>query len=204
MHDTGHRHPVLELFIDDAVSAEDDGAGGSDPLGTAAEDVGEHTEIQLASRESDDIQCCHWVGAHCVDVAQGIGCSDLPEGVWVIDDWRKKIHGIHDRQVGPKAENSRIVGRLRADNQVRMFKRREAVQYLQQVGRAELRRSTGGGDLLRQPHQLGLLAAGDLGHMVTVHTLINRRGRLQPALVVRLKANPTLGYCRSRDMGGYG
>jgi hypothetical protein len=41
-----------------------------------------------------------------------------------------------------------------------MLKRREAVQYLRQVGRAELGRSTRGGDLLREPHQLDLLAAG--------------------------------------------
>jgi hypothetical protein len=38
------------------------------------------------------------------------------------------------------------------------------VQYLQQVGRAELRRSTRRGDLLRQPHEFDFLPAGDLDH----------------------------------------
>jgi hypothetical protein len=38
------------------------------------------------------------------------------------------------------------------------------VQHLQQVGRAELRRSTSGGNLLRQSEQLGLLATGDFSH----------------------------------------
>jgi hypothetical protein len=41
-----------------------------------------------------------------------------------------------------------------------MLPRRKAVQDLQQVGGAELRRSTGCGHLLRQPRQLKLLPAG--------------------------------------------
>jgi len=45
-----------------------------------------------------------------------------------------------------------------------MFERREAVQDLQQVGRAELRRSTGGRDLLRQAQQLHALANRHLCH----------------------------------------
>jgi hypothetical protein len=42
--------------------------------------------------------------------------------------------------------------------------RREAVQHVQQVGRAELGRSTGCGNLLREPQQLRPFAARDLRH----------------------------------------
>jgi hypothetical protein len=38
------------------------------------------------------------------------------------------------------------------------------VQHVQQVGRAELGRSTGRRDLLRQSDKFGFLAAGDLCH----------------------------------------
>jgi hypothetical protein len=45
-----------------------------------------------------------------------------------------------------------------------VFKRRKAVQHLQQVGSAELRRSTSRGDLLCQPEQLDSFTTGNLGH----------------------------------------
>jgi hypothetical protein len=45
-----------------------------------------------------------------------------------------------------------------------VLKRWEAVQHVQQVGRAELSRSTRGRDLLCQPRQLELLTAGYFHH----------------------------------------
>jgi len=48
-----------------------------------------------------------------------------------------------------------------------MCERREAVQHVQQVGRAELGRSTGSGYLLCEPEELRSLAAGDLRHRDT-------------------------------------
>ena len=44
-----------------------------------------------------------------------------------------------------------------------MLRTREAVQYLRQVGRAELGRSTRGGNLLRKSHKFDLLATGGHG-----------------------------------------
>ena len=85
----------------------------------------------------------------------------LTERIRVVDDRREEVHRVDDGEIRSKAEYSRIVGRLRADNQVRMFPRRKGVQNLQQVGGAELRRSTGCGHLLRQPRQLELLTPGN-------------------------------------------
>jgi len=45
-----------------------------------------------------------------------------------------------------------------------MFKRRKAVQHVQQVGSAELRRSTRRRDLLCEPEQFDSFTAGDLDH----------------------------------------
>jgi hypothetical protein len=46
-----------------------------------------------------------------------------------------------------------------------VFERREAVQHVQQVGWAELRRSTRRGDLLCQPQELRSFSTSDLRHL---------------------------------------
>jgi hypothetical protein len=56
------------------------------------------------------------------------------------------------------------------------------VQHLQQVGSAELRRSTSRGDLLCQPEQLDSFTTGNLGH--------GRRVRLSPEMAA---------LCRRQD-----
>jgi hypothetical protein len=45
-----------------------------------------------------------------------------------------------------------------------VFEAWKAVQHLHKVGWAELRRSTSGGNLLGQSHQLGLLPGGYFCH----------------------------------------
>ena len=64
-------------------------------------------------------------------------------------DRREKIYGIDDGQIGSQAENAGVVGCLGPDNDFWMIKLWETVQYLHQVGRAELGSSTGRLDLLR-------------------------------------------------------
>ena len=153
MNDARDGHPVLQLFVDDAVAADDDGPGRSHALGPTPDDVGEHVEIKLPFRKPDDVEGRDRLAAHRVDVAQRVGGSDLAERVRVVHDRREEIDGVDDRQVVAQAEYSRIVGRLGSDDQIRMIERREAVQHVHQVGRAELRRSTGRGYLLREPQR---------------------------------------------------
>ena len=172
VNDSRHRHPVLELFIDDRVPADDHRPRCADPFGPAVDNVGEYVENQLALGESHDVQCRFRLRAHRIDVAQCIGGGDLAERVGVVYDRGKEVDGIDDGEIGPKAKHSRVVGRLRADNHVRVFKRRETVQHLQQVGRAELARSTSRRDLLCEPHQLNLLASGDLRHHASTKTVV--------------------------------
>ena len=164
MHHTGDGHPVLEFFVDDRVATDHDGAGFSGPLRAAADDLAENLEVQLALRERDDIQRRLRLSAHRVDVTQRIGGRHLTENVRVVNDGRKEVHGVDDGEIRPQTEYSCIVGCFRTDNQVGRLKRWKAVQHLQQVGRAELRRSTSGRDSLRQSHLLESLASRDFHH----------------------------------------
>ena len=164
MHHAGDRHPIFEFFVDDRVAADYNSSGLSGPLRAAADDLAQHLEVQLALRERDDIQRRLRLGAHRVDVTQRVGRRHLAENVRVVNDGREKVHGVDDGEIRPQAEYSCIVGRFRTDNHVGRFKRCEAVQHLQQVGRAELRRSTSGRDSLRQSHLLESLASRDFHH----------------------------------------
>ena len=102
----------------------------------------------------DDVQRGDRVGAHRVDVAQRVGRGNLSEHVGVVHDRREEIDGVDDRQVRPQTKHSRIVGRLGADNHIGVIVARQLAQHVRQVGRAELGRSTGGGDLLGQSRAL--------------------------------------------------
>ncbi len=164
MHHAGDRHAVLQLFVDDGVPTDHHGARFPDPLGAAADDVAQNLEVQFALREPDNVQGRLRLAAHRIDIAQGVGRRDLAEHVRVVDDGRKEVHRIDDGEIRPETEYSRIVGRFRADNQVGRLERWEAVQHLQQVGRAELRRSTGGGNPLCESHLFEFLPARDFHH----------------------------------------
>ena len=67
-------------------------------FGTAAQDLSQHIQIH-ALGEADKIQCRFDLTAHGVDIAQGIGCGDLPEGIGVIDHRREEIHRLHQSNV---------------------------------------------------------------------------------------------------------
>jgi hypothetical protein len=101
------------------------------------------------------------ISAHRVDVAQRIRRRDLAEDIGVIHNRREEIDGVHNRQIRPQAKYSRVVGCFSSDNQIGMFPLRQAVQHVHKVGGAELRRSTRGGHLLREPCQFQCLSTYD-------------------------------------------
>ena len=143
MHDAGDRHAVFELFVDNAVAANHDRPGGRNSFGTAFENRAKDVELQCPLRESHDVERGLRIGPHRVDVAQGVCRRDLAEYVRVVDDGRKEINRVYNRQVRTKAEYSCIVGRLGPDDHVSVIELWKVVQHVHQVGWAELRRSTG-------------------------------------------------------------
>ena len=81
-----------------------------------------------------------------------VGRGDLPEDERVVHDRREEIDCVDDGQVVAQPEDSRIVVGLGADDDVRVMEGGKVVEYLGQVGRAELGRAAGRFDVLREPH----------------------------------------------------
>ena len=143
-------HPIFDLLVDDAVAADDHRPCLSHLLRPAFQNFAQDLNVHLAFREADDVERGLRLRAHGVDVAHGIGCRDLPEGVGVVHDRREKVHGVNHGQIWTQAKYSGIVGGFNSDNQVCVVEFRKAVQDLHELGRAELGSSAGGLHVLRQ------------------------------------------------------
>ena len=90
------------------------------PFGTAAQDLPQHVQIH-ALGEADKIQCRFDLTAHSVDIAQGIGRGDLPEGIGVIDHRREEIHRLHQGNILGNAVDGSIVPAVVANQKVGVF-----------------------------------------------------------------------------------
>ena len=89
-------------------------------FGTAAQDLPQHVQIH-ALGEADKIQCRFDLTAHGVDIAQGIGRGNLPEGIGVIDHRREEIHRLHQGNVLGDAVDGSIVPAVVANQKVGVF-----------------------------------------------------------------------------------
>lgn len=154
MNHAGNGHPEFDFFIDDAVTADHDRAAFFHLFSAALENLAQNFDVHLAFREANDVHARFGLAAHGVDVTQGVSRGNLAKDIGVIDDRRKKIHRVDDREIGPESIDPGIVGRVGADKQIGIPELGELVQDLREVGGAELSGSTRGFDLLRQPHWL--------------------------------------------------
>jgi hypothetical protein len=75
------------------------------------QDAREDVRIQRL-REGGDVEREQHLAAHRVDVAQGVGGGDGAEGVRIVDDRRKEIQRLDDRDVVREAIDSSVVRSL--------------------------------------------------------------------------------------------
>jgi hypothetical protein len=120
MDDPQDGEAVLRLVVLDAVPAHEEHARLPHLVQSAPEDLPEDCFVQSAHGEADDVQGRQGAPAHGVDVAQGVRCGDLPEGVWIVDDGREEVHRLDDRQVLPELIHPRVLAVFHAHNQARM------------------------------------------------------------------------------------
>jgi len=71
--------------------------------------------------KADDGQRGQGASAHGVNVAQGIGGSDLPKREWIVNNRREKIHGLDQRLCGGNFIHSGVVGCIKANQHVRVI-----------------------------------------------------------------------------------
>jgi hypothetical protein len=115
-----HRQAVLHTGIGNGVPTHQHAPGFGHLFGTAAQDLPQHVQVH-ALGEADKIQCRFDLTAHGVDIAQGIGRSDLPEGIGVIDHRREEIHRLHQGNILGNAVDGSIVPAVVANQKVGVF-----------------------------------------------------------------------------------
>ena len=120
VYQTSHRQAVLHAGIGNGVPTRQRAPGFGHLFGTAAQDLPQHVQIH-ALGEADEIQCRFDLTAHGVDIAQGIGRGNLPEGIGVIDHRREEIHRLHQSNVLGNAVDGSIVPAVVANQKVGVF-----------------------------------------------------------------------------------
>src|SRR5436190_9801643 len=116
-----HREAVFELGVDNGVTTDNEGSGLVNLFLAAGENLAEHVERKLARWERDDVHRRQRLSSHRVNVGQCVGGGDLTEIERVVDDWRKKIHRLHEGEVVRQAKDPGVVEGLPADEQSRIW-----------------------------------------------------------------------------------
>jgi hypothetical protein len=150
----GARHGVAEhdLLVVYAVAADERHALLLQNMEAAAHDLGEDVERDALLREAGDGERRQRRAAHRPHVVDGIQGGDTPVVERVVHNGREEVHGLDEREVVRETVYPRVVGRLDADDQVRVVGYLQPAQHLGQFARRELRRSTRARDHLRETH----------------------------------------------------
>jgi hypothetical protein len=80
----------------------------------------EHAEVHCLVWETDDIHRRQRPSALGVNIAQGVCRRNLPEIIRVIDDGRKKVHVLDERQVIRDAVHAGVVPVVKPDDDIRV------------------------------------------------------------------------------------
>ena len=139
----------------------------SPSLGVYGKPIG-HLEWRRAGRKSDDVQRREGLAAHRVHVREGVGGGDAAESVGIVDDWRKEIHRLNERDVVRDDKDSRVVERLAPDEQAWIIAMREWGQGAREVTRTHLGGSTGAAGERGESKELVARVVGRHGKVLQV------------------------------------
>jgi len=143
MDATGDSEAELGLGIINGVAADDGDAGRFADGVTAAEDVGEDRERQGITREAGEVEGGEGIGAHGVDVAEGVGGGDAAEVEGIVDDGGEEVGGHDQSHVSVDAVHGGIVTTDGPDEDVGIGGGWEGAQDLRKLARGELAASAG-------------------------------------------------------------
>ena len=153
----------LRLRVVDRVPTRDQRARRARDVGATVDDAGEQLERQSLARPGDEVQREDRRGSHRVHVGQRVGGGDAPPVVGVVDDRCEEVGGEDEREVVTEAVDGGVVGRVQADDQVRVVGRLETADESEdraQVVRGELAGAARAVGEAREP-ELGIPRCGD-------------------------------------------
>ena len=144
-HATGHGDAELGLPIDHRVASRDDSSRLGELVGRTLKEPLQLFEGKIL-RPGGDVEPEEDLAAHRVDVAHRVGRADGAGRVRVVDDGRKEIEGLDDRDVRRDEIDGRVVARLETDEQLlRCALFAHWTQDLRQRAGAQLGASAGAG-----------------------------------------------------------
>src|SRR5580692_2281564 len=97
MNQTGDRIAKLNIVVANGMSADDGALRFVHLVQAAANDLLKNRGIAFVWK-AHNRERGNWLSAHGVDIAERIGGGDLAKGKRIVDDWREKIHGLHNRE----------------------------------------------------------------------------------------------------------
>ena len=120
MDDTGNRVTKHDLFVVDAVAADQRYAILIQCLQSAAHNLSQDRRIDTFLRKARDRHRRYWCSGHGPYVVNRVERSDATVVVRVVDDRSEEIERLDQRQVVSQTVYSRVVGCIEADNQIRI------------------------------------------------------------------------------------
>ena len=116
MDKAGHSQTVDRFRTVDGVASGDDGTGLVGFVVAAAQQLLHHV-LGHGLRQAQNVQRQLRLAAHGVDVADGVGRSDLSVEERIIHDGREEIGGLHQRRVFVQIVDAGVIGAVVAHQQ---------------------------------------------------------------------------------------
>jgi hypothetical protein len=108
----------------------------------AAQDRGDDMGWNHFVRHPNQVQSSQRTPSHGIHIRQSVGRRNLAVQKWIINDGRKKIHRLHQGSTASNTVHTRIVGRIRCDEQTFVHYFGKLAQNLRQGLLAQLGSST--------------------------------------------------------------
>ncbi len=115
------------------------------------ENAFQYLQIECFHGKRRNVERADGRAAHRIDVGECIGRRDASEVIWIVDDGREKVDGLHDCKIVAQFVHARVVGRAEPDEDVFVRGGGQVAQDLRQLGRAEFTRSTRAGREFGEP-----------------------------------------------------
>ena len=151
----GHGHAVLRLGVVDAVPPGHRAVRRAPHRHTAAQYLRRQLHRELVARPAEQVQRDQRHAAHRVDVGQGIGGGDPPEGIGVVHDGGEEVRGHHDRHGRADPHHGAVVAVLHTHQQVRARAAGHQGGYrLLKLARRDLAGAAAAARILREPEPI--------------------------------------------------
>ena len=151
----GDGQAELGLVVVDGVAARHDNARLAALVRAARQNLARDLEAQAVG-EAQEVEREHWAPAHGPHVGECVRGRYLAKQERVVHHRREEVRRAHKAPAMPQVVDVRVVGRVEAHEQLRVFKPRQLGEHLREVSRREFGRAA------RGLHELGQLDSGHI------------------------------------------